>query len=479
MVDKTYRRYIRKKRVLLIGAGEAGRMIGKEIVSHPEDKYIPVGYLDDDETLRDEEFYGIEILGQINQLPEIVEEYQVEEVLITIPTASGQLIRRITELCNLAEVSYRILPGIFSIVYGDARIEQIRDVEVEDLLRRDPINLDIEKISSFIEGKTILITGAGGSIGSELCRQLASFKPDDLILLGHGENSIYNIDLELSLNFSDVSHKVFIGDIQDYKKVDYILKETRPELVFHTAAHKHVELMERNPAEAVKNNVLGTRIISGLADKYDVDRFVLISTDKAVNPTCIMGATKKMAEWIVQTADRVSDTRFITVRFGNVLGSRGSVVEMFKKQIEMGGPLTITDKRMKRYFMTISEAVQLVIQATSIGDGGDILILEVGEPIAITSLAMELIRLSGKREEEVPFEFIGKREGEKLCEELVGDDEIEEPTVIPEIRKAIPPEMDMEYIDEKIAKLIGLADEMKVDEVRDMISDMVTTYQGR
>jgi FlaA1/EpsC-like NDP-sugar epimerase len=474
---ETYRRYIKKQRVLLVGAGEAGRMITREITSHPEDKYIPVGLLDDDKTLLGEKFSGVEVLGSIDDLPSVVDEFNVEEVLITIPSASGQLIRKITELCNKAKVSYRILPGIFSIVYGDARIEQIRDVEVEDLLRREPINLDIEKIASFIEGKRIFITGAGGSIGSELCRQLASFEPESLMLLGHGENSIYNIEMELNLNFPRVFHQPIIGDIRDRDKIDFIFRTYKPELVFHTAAHKHVELMEKNPAEAVKNNIEGTKILAELTDKYNVSRFVLISTDKAVNPTCTMGATKKVAEWIVQMIDDESDTRFITVRFGNVLGSRGSVIEMFKKQIDMGGPLTITDTKMKRYFMTISEAVQLVIQATSIGEGGDVLILEVGEPMSIISLAKELIHLSGKNEDEVPIKYIGRRKGEKLCEVLIGDDEEEEQTEINEIRKALPPLIDEQFLHNEIEALIKLAHNMDIQGLKKRIAKIIPTYE--
>ena len=470
--------YKRKKsRILIVGAGEAGEMIAREILAHPEERYILVGFLDDDPKKQGRYIFGIKVLGSINDLPDVVSDERIDEVLVAIPTASGETIRKIANLCNRAGVEFRILPGYFSIIYGDAHMTQFKEIDVEDLLRREPIDLDIESISSYIKGKRIMITGAGGTIGSELCRQLASFKPSLLILLGHGENSIYNIELEMKLRSDSSKVETVIGDIQDSMRMDDVIKRTKPNIVFHTAAHKHVELMEKNPLEAIKNNVIGTMNLIEASKKYGVEKFILISTDKAVNPICMMGATKKVAEYLVQIANKNSKTDFITVRFGNVLGSRGSVVEMFKKQIEVGGPITITHPDMERYFMTISEAVQLVIQATAIGSAGDILVLDVGEPIKIVDLAKDLISLYGRNPKSIKIDYIGIRKREKLCEELFSQDEEIKPTRIPEIRIAVPPKIDETYLIERINRLVEKSISMDYEGVIEEVKALIPTYK--
>jgi len=465
-----------KKRILIVGAGEAGIMIAREVLAHPEEMYILVGFLDDDKEKQGKEVSGVKVLGKINDIPNIVADERIDDIFVAIPTASGKLIRKIAHLCETANVEFRILPGIFNIIYGDAHMTQFREIDLEDLLRREPIDLDIKSISSYIKGKRILITGAGGTIGAELVRQLTSFEPELLILLGHGENSIYNIELEMRLKYEASNIETIIGDIQDALRMDDVIGTYKPNIVFHTAAHKHVELMEKNPIEAVKNNVIGTMNLIEASKKHKVEKFILISTDKAVNPICVMGSTKKIAEMLVQVANKKSHTDFITVRFGNVLGSRGSVVEMFKKEIEMEGPITITHPDMERYFMTISEAVQLVIQATAIGSGGDILVLDVGEPIKIVDLAKDLILLSGKYTNSIEIKYIGIREREKLCEELFSQDEEIKPTSIPEIRIAVPLPIDEKYLMEKVSTLIQKTKSMDKDGVVREIKTLIQTY---
>jgi FlaA1/EpsC-like NDP-sugar epimerase len=466
-----------KQRVLIVGAGEAGTMIGREIAGYPEGIYDLVGFLDDDSEKWETTIYDRKVFGSIKKLPKVVKDQHIDEVLITIPSASGALIRQVSDLCDSVKVKYRILPGIFAIIYGDAHIHQIRDVEVEDLLKRDPITLDLDSISSSILNKRILITGAGGSIGSELCRQIAGFGPELLVLLGHGETSIYNIDLELRLTYHHPPITTVIGDIRDFNKLRSIFAEYRPHIVFHTAAHKHIDLMEANPEESVKNNILGTRNLAQLAGEFGVERFVFISTDKAVKPVCIMGATKKIAELIVYMAnEKYPKTNFITLRFGNVLGSRGSVVEIFKHQLESDEPLTITHPDMQRYFMTIFEAVQLVIQAAAIGQGGDILILDMGDQVKIVDLANDLIRLSGRAEELANIKYVGIRKGERLREELFNDSEQLIPTPIKEIKMVRPESFDHLKVNQLVDKIIACAQEMNLNAMLAYIKELVPTY---
>ncbi|SDC04073.1 NDP-sugar epimerase, includes UDP-GlcNAc-inverting 4,6-dehydratase FlaA1 and capsular polysaccharide biosynthesis protein EpsC [Paenibacillus sp. UNCCL117] len=414
----------RQKSALIFGAGDCGALIAKEMLSQLDADLYPVAFIDDDRLKHKQRIHDLPVLGSRKQLATIVSSMHIDEIIIAIPSLSKKAIAEIIEVCKGTKAKLRIIPNLNDLINGKVTVRQIRDVEVEDLLGRDPIKVDLEGIANYVENKTVLVTGAGGSIGSELCRQIAPFQPSRLILLGHGENSIYNIEMEMRRKYPLVPIETVIADIQDRERIDEVFQMYRPEVVFHAAAHKHVPLMERNPAEAIKNNVFGTKNVAEAADRYGSERFVLISTDKAVNPTSIMGTTKRIAEMIVQSLGRTSKTKFVAVRFGNVLGSRGSVIPHFKRQIALGGPVTVTHPDMIRYFMTIPEAVQLVIQAGAFAKGGEIFILDMGEPVRIVQLAEDLIRLSGfVPYEDIDIEFSGIRPGEKLYEELLTDEE--------------------------------------------------------
>jgi len=412
------------KPVLIIGAGDAGAAVARELNKHNVDHSVPVGYVDDDRSKQGLEMFGLKVLGTREDIPRLVEEYGIQEIIIAIPSAPKRVIREIVEVCQETPARLKILPGIYELIDGSVTINQIREVRVEDILGRDPVEVDLESMAGYLKGRTVLVTGAGGSIGSELCRQVAQFQPEALVLLGHGENSIYEIHKELSNTYPELELKPVICDVKDKSAVSRVFRAYRPRVVFHAAAHKHVPLMEFNPAEAVKNNILGTYCVASLADKYKAERFILISTDKAINPTSIMGATKRVAEMVVQQIGRGSRTRFAAVRFGNVLGSRGSVVPLFKEQIARGGPVTVTHPEMIRYFMTIPEAVQLVIQAGALARGGEVFVLDMGEPVKILDLARNMIRLSGFIPgEDIEIVFTGIRPGEKLYEEVLTDNE--------------------------------------------------------
>lgn len=413
-----------KARVLVVGAGDAAEMIVREMQKHPEmGKYV-VGLIDDDETKSSLEIHGKRVLGNRHHIPTIIDRYKIEEVVIAIPSARGEDIKAIYNLSNREGVRVRIVPGMYEIINGDVDISQIREVKVEDLLRREQVKLNTFEIAGYLKGKRVLVTGGGGSIGSELCRQIARFKPASLVILDINENDTYFLELELKKKYKDLEVIPVIASIQDLDKLKYVFNHYQPEVVFHAAAHKHVPLMENDPEEAVKNNIFGTRNLVELADKYGVQRFVLISTDKAINPTNVMGASKRVAEMLVQHYSTRSKTRFMAVRFGNVLGSCGSVIPIFKKQIAEGGPVTVTHPEVKRYFMTIPEAVQLVIQAGALGKGGEVFVLDMGEPVRIIDLAKELIELSGLRVgEDIEIKITGLRPGEKLFEELLADGE--------------------------------------------------------
>lgn len=413
-----------KKRLLIVGAGEAGSIIIREIFKELSANYLPIGFIDDDPHKQGHTLHGIPILGGRNAIPRLVHQYEAEEVIIALPSASRRDIREIIEICQREAVHVLMMPAVSEIIKGTVAMKQLRDVKIEDLLGREPVKVDLEEIAGYLRSERILITGAGGSIGSELCRQLARFKPAVLLLLGRGENSIYEIDQELQVKFPEVRRIPIIADIRDRDKLTQVFRTHRPTVVFHAAAHKHVPLMELEPDEAVKNNIFGTKNLAELADEFHCRRFVLISTDKAVNPTSVMGATKRVAELILQDLSSRSETKFMAVRFGNVLGSRGSVVPLFQKQIARGGPVTITHPEMTRFFMTIPEAVQLVIQAGALGKGGEIFILDMGEPVKIMDLAKELIRLSGLvPDKDIRIEFTGIRPGEKMYEEILTRDE--------------------------------------------------------
>ena len=415
-------------KVLLIGAGEAGTLLAREMLRHPEIGLRPVGFIDDDADKVGRTIAGVPVLGSLGEIDTVLEEHDVDEVLITIPSADGRTIRGIVERVRDADpaMPYRTMPALYELLSGQVTMSRIRDVGIEDLLRRPTVELDTTKILEYLHGKRVLVTGAGGSIGSELVRQICRFGPSELILFGHGENSIYQLERELDREWPEVPYHGVIAAVQNVQRLDYVFRHYRPDVVFHAAAHKHVPLMELNPEEAVFNNVIGTRNLVRLAREHGVSHFVNISTDKAVKPSSVMGASKRLAELIVEDAARDAGEGqvFVSVRFGNVLGSRGSAVPIFKQQIASGGPVTVTHPDMTRYFMTIPEASQLVLQASALGTNGEVYILDMGEPVQVLDLVKDLIRLSGLEPEvDVPIVFTGIRPGEKLHEELMTEEE--------------------------------------------------------
>ncbi|MCU7673593.1 polysaccharide biosynthesis protein [Bacillus thuringiensis] len=424
-----------KKRTLIIGAGSAGTMVVRQLQHNKEADLYPIAFVDDDRNKQKLEIYNVPVVGTTNHIQEIVEDNDIEHIIIAIPSLNRGQINEIFEKCRKTKAKTQIVPMLEDLLDGKLSVNEFRDVQVEDLLGREPIKLDDAGIGEKITGKTILVTGAGGSIGSEICRQVMKYKPAKIVLLGHGENSIYNIEMEMRVTYKDtVEITTEIADIQDRHKIFEIMKKHQPYIVYHAAAHKHVPLMERNPEEAVKNNIFGTKNVAEAADTFKVNTFVMVSTDKAVNPTNVMGATKRFAEMIVQHMASVSTgTRFVAVRFGNVLGSRGSVIPLFKKQIQKGGPVTVTHPDMIRYFMTIPEASRLVIQAGTLARGGELFVLDMGAPVKIVDLAKNLITLSGFSIEEIGIEFTGLRPGEKMYEELLNEGEIHPEQIFPKI----------------------------------------------
>jgi FlaA1/EpsC-like NDP-sugar epimerase len=421
--------------VVVMGAGSAGSMIYREIRRNPQLGLRVIGFVDDDPMKRKMIIHGLPVLGNKYDIPRLVQEHSVGQVIIAMPTAPGRVIREVVNICEECFVRVKIIPGIYELLNGKVSVNQLRNVEIEDLLRREPIKTDLESVGALIKGKKVLVTGGGGSIGSELCRQILKSEPSELIVLGHGENSIFAVENELQKlfltgslisgeSFPKSRLKTVIADIRFLNRIQSIFEEYRPDIVFHTAAHKHLPLMELNPIEAVSNNVLGTRNLVDTALAMGIERFVMISTDKAVNPSSIMGATKRVAELLVNQAALISGKAFVAVRFGNVLGSRGSVVLTFKEQIAAGGPVTVTHPDMERYFMTIPEAVQLVLQASALGKGGEVFVLDMGDPVRIADLASDLIKLSGLQPgQDIDIIYTGIRKGEKLQEELFVDEE--------------------------------------------------------
>ena len=444
------------KRVMIIGAGQGGESIAREIKRNMNLPIEVVGFLDDADEKQGQIIHGIKVVGKTEKLDELCKSYEVDEIIIAIPSASGNELRRIVKLCQNTNIRFKTLPGLQDLIAGKLVSLQLKDIAIEDLLRRAPSEINLAEIAAYITGKTLLVTGAGGSIGSEICRQILPFQPEKLLLLGHGENSIYTIHQELlrSPNLGNTVLIPIITDVQDKEKIDFIFNGFRPDIVFHAAAHKHVPMMELNPEESVKNNVCGTYNVAEAAHKYHVERFVMISTDKAVNPTSVMGASKRTAEKIVKCFAKRSSTRFVAVRFGNVLGSRGSVIPMFKSQIERGGPITITHPNMIRYFMTIPEASKLVIQAGAYGKGGEVFILDMGEPVKILDLAEDLIRLAGLEVgKDIEIKFTGIRPGEKLYEELLTASEGITATKNKKIFIAKPEEVNEEELMLQVSKL--------------------------
>jgi FlaA1/EpsC-like NDP-sugar epimerase len=423
-----------RKRTLVIGAGAAGTMVVRQLLKNDGD-LLPVAFIDDNEKKQRLDILGIPVAGGVDRIEEVVEAYGIEHIVIAIPSLSKKELSTIFQECAKTKAKTQTLPMLEDLVTGKVSVNQFRDVQVEDLLGRDTVQIDIESISEYVTNRVVLVSGAGGSIGSEISRQIAKFKPQKIILLGHGENSIYSIEMELKETFShtDIEFIPVIADLQDEKRMISVMNEYIPDVVYHAAAHKHVPLMERNPEEAVKNNLIGTRNIARAASWSGVKTFVMISSDKAVNPTSVMGSTKRLSEMVIQSMDQSSKTKFVAVRFGNVLGSRGSVIPRFKKQIENGGPVTVTHPEMIRYFMTIPEASRLVIQAGALAKGGEIFVLDMGEPVKIIDLAKNLIKLSGSSVDEIGVEFTGIRPGEKLYEELLLADEVHEQQIYPNI----------------------------------------------
>ncbi len=410
--------------VLIVGAGDAGAVIAREINQRYSDTKKIIGFIDDDVYKHNQRLYGVKILGDCRDIARITVEYQVKEIIIAIPSLGGPKLRDIVKGCKKTGCMVKVLPGLYDLMNGKVSLNQLRDVDLEDLLRRDPVKLNLQEVAGFLTGKRVLITGAGGSIGSELCRQIAKLSPNQMILLGKGENSIYEIHRELREIYSEFKIEPIIADVKDESRVHYIFDHFRPQVVFHAAAHKHVPLMEAQPVEAVQNNIFGTKTVAQAADKAGTEIFIMISTDKAVNPTSVMGATKRVAELVIQNMNQVSNTKYAAVRFGNVLGSRGSVVPLFKKQIAKGGPITITHPDMNRYFMTIPEATQLVLQAGALANGGEVFVLDMGKPVKIIDMATDLIELSGlKLGRDIDIQFTGLRPGEKLYEELLTAEE--------------------------------------------------------
>jgi FlaA1/EpsC-like NDP-sugar epimerase len=408
------------KKLLIIGAGDAGALLIKEIRKHKALNYDVVGIIDDDVTKKGKLINGIKVLGDRNKIRSACYENKVEEIILAIPSTDLDTKKQIINICKDTECKLKTLPGIYEMIDGNMNFSKLRDVNIEDLLGREEVKLNSENINKYIKDKTILVTGGGGSIGSELCRQIAKFNPKKLLILDIYENNAYDLQMELNYSFPELNKEVIIASIRDEKRMRDIFDKYKPEVVFHAAAHKHVPLMEDNPAEAIKNNVIGTYNVVKCSHEYGVKKFVQISTDKAVNPTNIMGATKRFCEIMIQAYDAISSTEYVAVRFGNVLGSNGSVIPLFKKQIAHGGPVTVTDPEINRFFMTIPEAAQLVIQAGAMARGGEIFVLDMGEPVKIADLAKDLITLSGyKPDVDIKIKYTGLRPGEKLYEELL------------------------------------------------------------
>lgn len=462
-------------RVVVVGAGDAGMMVVREILRNPQLLLRPVAFVDDDKEKLKKEIHGVRVAGRLDQLANVVMRTRAQEVIIAIPTAPGPVVRRVADICRLQGIPFRTMPGIYELLGGKVSVNRLREVDISDLLRREPASIDDEAVGRTLAGKRVLVTGAGGSIGLELCRQVSRWKPAELILLGHGENSIFDGLLELQEGNGDLPLHPVIADIRDPHRMRSIFDAYRPDVVFHAAAHKHVPLMEMNPEEAVTNNVLGTRTVVEAALSCGTERLVLISTDKAVQPYSVMGATKRIAELIVRDAALRSGRAFVSVRFGNVLGSRGSIVPLFKRQIARGGPVTITHPDMRRYFMTIPEAVHLVLQAACMGQGGEVFVLRMGDQVLILDLAEDLIRLSGLEPgRDVEIVYTGARAGEKLSEALWDEDGSYRPTAHPDI-VGVDEEVDLtgEALEATVGELLRLAREGDTGAILGLLSERV------
>jgi len=467
----------RIKQILIVGAGDAGAMVVRELKNNPQLGLVPVGLIDDDSRKWGQYVHGVPVLGACQRIPSLARRMGVDEVVIAMPTAPGKVIRAVRAICERANLPCRTVPGFFELLAGKVTISHIREVRLEDLLRREPTEINMPEMADYLTGARVLVTGAGGSIGSELCRQIAHQKPKELLLLGHGEHSIFQIEWELRWTFPNLPLRSIIADIRNTSKVQWIFDRYRPEIVFHAAAYKHVPLMEENVDEAVTNNILGTRNLIQAAAQASVRRFVLISSDKAVNPTTVMGATKRVAELLVQSAaQRYPPTRFVVVRFGNVLGSRGSVISIFRKEIALGGPLTVHPEAT-RYFMTIPEAVQLVIHAAAMGKGGEIFVLDMGAPIRIIDLAHDLVELSGlELGRDIDIVFTDLRPGEKLHEELFTSQERKEATQHEKIFIAQAPQTFGDQLWEQVEELLEVTRDLEPKAIRRQLQLIVPEF---
>jgi FlaA1/EpsC-like NDP-sugar epimerase len=471
----------RGRNVLIVGAGDAAQLVLRELMRAPTLRYSPIGLIDDDPRKRNLRVHGVRVLGTTADLPHILRDVRPDEVLIAIPSASGEARRRIVEMCRAERVPVKTLPGLYELIAGDAQLAgQIRPVQVEDVLGREPVEVDFEAVASYLRGQTVLVTGAGGSIGGELCRQIARVGPARLILVEAAEGALFEIERELVGERDFPAAVPVLGDAKDRDKLRFVFERYRPTVVFHAAAYKHVPLLEANPLESVRNNVLTTKTVAEVSVEFGADRFVLISTDKAANPKNLMGQSKALCEWIVESYGARNDvaTRFCAVRFGNVLGSSGSVIPIFRRQIQKGGPVTVTHPEMTRYFMTIPEAVSLVVQAGAIGGRGAVFVLDMGEPVKIVELARNMIRLSGKEpDRDIPIEFIGVRPGEKLHEELWSDDELVNETGVPKILRATRVPIEEAWLDEELGELERLVEAGDTLEVVSKLATMVRAPQ--
>lgn len=463
------------RKVLVVGAGDAGALVVREMQKNPRLGLVPVGYLDDDGDKRGQQIHGLPVLGKLDELAEVAKTQHAEEVVMAIPSAPGSVLRRIADLARQAGLPFLTMPGIYELIGGKVSFSRLREVDITDLLRRKPSQIDRQGVGNSLRGKRILVTGAGGSIASELCRQVGRWEPSQLVLLGHGENSIFEALIELNSELPDLNIQPVIADIRDANRIESLFSQYKPEIVFHTAAHKHVPLMEANVPEAITNNVSGTKNIVSAAEHSGVARLIMISTDKAVQPSSIMGATKRIAEWLVLDAASRTGKAYSVVRFGNVLGSRGSVVPLFKQQIAMGGPLTITHPEMERYFMTIPEAVHLVLQSSAFEESGQLYMLEMGEPVRILDLANDLIRLSGlEPKEDIEIEFSGLRPGEKLSEKLREPGANYEATQHAEIHRVIEPDkLSGQKLMDAVGKLAALAEGSEEKEIISLLKQLL------
>ena len=473
---RSFEKSDKKARTMIIGAGQAGAMLLKEINTSAYTHYNVICFIDDDKRKHGRYLSGVKIAGDRNDIVRLAEEYRIERIIVAMPSADNKVIRDILNICAQTGCKLKKIPGIYQLVNGNVTVNDIKNVEIEDLLGREQIKVDLDEIMGYVKNKTVLVTGGGGSIGSELCRQIAGHNPKQLVIVDIYENNAYDIQQELIKKYSELDLVVLIASVRNTRRMNQIFAKYRPDIVYHAAAHKHVPLMEASPNEAIKNNVFGTYKTALAAAKYKTKKFVLISTDKAVNPTNIMGASKRICEMIIQMLNKdYPDTNFVAVRFGNVLGSNGSVIPLFKRQIKEGGPVTVTDPKIIRYFMTIPEAVSLVLQAGVYAKGGEIFVLDMGEPVKILDLAKNLIRLSGYTEDEIEIKFTGLRPGEKLYEELLMSEEGLQDTKNSLIHIGRPLEFDEDKLRQELEKL-KTACEQDDKEIKKYVKKIVATY---